>query len=134
MANSELEYGLQQLLVADEGIAALLGTRIYPLLLPDQPTFPSATYQRVSTVTIHGLSDNFSFTKCRLQIDTWDLTFPGARAVATAIAEVLEGYADTLSNGVAVRDVVLDSQIDLYDSAARLFRVSLDFIVLFSRP
>lgn len=129
----ELEAGLQQFVLADPTVSSLATGGISPILLPDTPLLPAATYQRISTVTLNTMTSNVALTQVRMQFDTWAKSYADARSLASAIISVLEGYSGTLPNGVYIANVALDSQIDLYESTARLYRNSVDFLIWFSR-
>ena len=51
-----LEQIIQNALVADPGVSAVIGSRLYLLQLPQNPTYPAAVFQRVSTVPIYSHS------------------------------------------------------------------------------
>jgi hypothetical protein len=51
-----LEQQVQNALVSDPAVNAIIGTRLYLLQLPQNPVYPAAVYQRVSTVPIYSHS------------------------------------------------------------------------------
>lgn len=100
------------------GTAALIGTRCYPLRLPQKPTFPAVVYQRVSSSGQIGTTDRRT---PRLQLSCWATTYAGARALAVQVRAALEEYADaTIRMGRVV------NEIDDFDETTELQRVILD--------
>lgn len=128
-----LESGLQQLLTADPDVFALVGTRVYPLLWPDIPTFPLVTFQLISTVADNVLSGPLSVTTCRVQFDAWAKSYAEVKTLAVAVIAALEGYQGTLPTGTEMLNVTLDSSFDLYDDPSASYRVSTDLMVTFNR-
>jgi hypothetical protein len=51
-----IEAALRAVLIAHPDVAALAGGRIYPLILPQNPTLPAIAYQRISNLadSTHG--------------------------------------------------------------------------------
>lgn len=124
-----MEAGIQQRLIADSNVSSLISTRVYPLILPDESVLPSVTYQRISTVRDYATTGPVSLSRIRLQIDTWSLTYAAAKQVDMAIRASLESFSGTLPDGTVVSEIQVDSSQDLYESSARYYRVSTDFIV-----
>jgi len=80
------ETELYAVLAAASGLTALVGTRIYPDILPEDHQLPAVVYTRTGTqpvLTVHGGSFG-DFTD--LQINAWAKT----RASAAAVAEQIE--------------------------------------------
>lgn len=100
------------------GTAALIGTRCYPLRLPQKPTFPAVVYQRVSSSGRHGTTTR---REPRYQFSCWATTYAGAKALAAQVRTAIEDYADT---AISIGRVV--NEIDDYDETVELQRVILD--------
>ena len=128
-----IETALFQQITADSTVASLIATRLFPLVWPDAPVFPLATYQRISTVTDSLLSGPLSMCTVRMQYDAWAETYLQAKQIADALNAVLEGFQGTLPDGTSVDNIVLDSSFDLYDSPSLRFRVSSDYLVTYTR-
>lgn len=122
-----LETELRARLVADGTVAGLVGTRIYALILPQDPTLPAVTYQRISGPRLQSLDGAAGRGMARIQIDSWAGEYLDAQAVAAAIRGSLNGFIGDL----ATLDVVcrLDNERDLYEDEARLYRVTQDYTV-----
>lgn len=124
-----MESGIQKRLVADQVVSALIASRVYPVLLPDDPTLPAATYQRASTVREYTTTGAVSLSRIRLQVDSWGRTYADVKALDSAIRNCLEGFTGTLADGTYVDTIQIDSSQDLFDGSARYFRVSTDFLI-----
>jgi hypothetical protein len=109
-------------LAADSGIAALVSTRIYPLNLPQEPTYGAITYRRVSNSGQDGTSNR---KESRWQVDCWSSTYVGSQAIAAAVKAFVEEWHD--SPGIEWARAV--NEIDDYDDAAKVYRIIVDVIL-----
>jgi hypothetical protein len=124
-------YGVQQLATAG-GPGELIAQRMYPLLLPDKPTLPAATYQGISRVEEQTNDGPTGFITVRLQIDSWGATHVAATALAVAFEALLNGFSGPLPDGANVQNAWLDNQSDYFEQGTRLYRVQQDWMIQFS--
>lgn len=108
--------------------AALIGDRVYPVVAPQNVTYPCITWQRISRTDVRSLQGPSGYADVRVQVDCWGLTYTATRALAKAVRLRLDGWDN---EGMPVADCALDSERDLYDASAepRLHRTTLDFII-----
>lgn len=126
-----MEAAIRTLLLADATVAGLVADRIYPLVLPQKPTLPAVTYQRIST-PIQYAQGGPSLATPRLQIDCWAGDYDSAKALAAAVAAVLSGYKGT-TGGLKVLGVFSGGRdSESFEADARptsLYRNSSDYMV-----
>lgn len=68
----EVETAIVERLKADSAVAALVGTRVYRLKLPQQPTLPAVRVQRISKVEHDGhLRGRANCFRSRVQVDAF---------------------------------------------------------------
>jgi len=125
---ADLETVLQTRLSTFAGFTALVGTRVYPLKLPQKPTMPAVTYQRIDGVRESGIANEHGMAHPRIQVDSWASSYGGAKAVAEQVRQALERWSDTTTTPV-ILDSFIDGDTDLYESDVELYRVSMDYIV-----
>jgi hypothetical protein len=126
-----IEDGLFQLITADSGFSTIAANRLYPLILPDTPTFPAATYQLISSVPEETNDGPTGFVKARIQTDTWSNSYASCKALAKALRVLLDGFTGTLPNGVAVSNIIRDNSSDYIEPVSRLYRVQTDWLVMY---
>lgn len=83
------ESSLRAYLIAQPAIAALIGTRFYPVRLPQDPTLPAITYQTIAGgegTTHEGAS---GLARTRVQFDCWASTKGQVLALAKALRDAL---------------------------------------------
>ena len=115
------ETALYTRLTTHSGTAALISTRCYPMLMPQNPTLPAVVYQRVSSSGQQGTTDRRAL---RFQISSWATTYAGAVALAVQVRGALEDYSN-----VTIRMGRIVNQIDDFDEATELQRVILDVFI-----
>jgi len=133
-----IEQGIAEFVAASSAIQALIGNpaRFYPVLLPENVTYPCASYQVVSEVPNYLLSGESPMNQIRLQVDTWSggassATYAAAKAVQAAIRALLEGFSGPLPDGTNVAVILVSGSRDLYESDARCYRTTTDYMVQF---
>ena len=78
---AEIAQVLVAYLQADTTLAALIGTRIYPITLPQEPTLPALTFRRVSSVRKVDHGGKVGYTLARYQFDCYGATYLQASEV-----------------------------------------------------
>lgn len=120
---------LRTQILSDAGIAALVGTRFYPLQLPiENTTFPALTSQIVSRenfTTIDGLA---SLCRSRVSVRACSLDYDTAAALCEQVRAFLEGAAGTWS-GVAVTVYCANIRIDTIDPETLVYYCLQDYFI-----
>lgn len=113
-------------------VTALVGTRIYPVVAPQQAVFPRVVLTKISDApvsTYDGRIENCPRI-CRVQVDVYGRTYLEAHAVSRAIELVL---GNLLGNAEALYGMdltaVLENVEDLYEDETQLHRVTADYLM-----
>ena len=112
-------------LIADAGVAALVGTRVYPGLLPQKPTYEAITYERVSNTGQDGSSNR---KQSRWQINCWGATYAEAHVLANAVKAALEEWHD-VDHTPGIERARVVNEIDDYDDNVEVYRVIVDVML-----
>lgn len=107
------------------------GARVYPLILPQQPTYPAVTYQQISSVPMHAMGRDGAVTRVRVQVNSWGRTYADARTLASEVEARLSRFQG-LGSGVNVLDVLRDNEIETYESDTQTRRVIQDYTLFLS--
>lgn len=78
-----IEAALVALLKADEGVADIVGARVYPAPAPESATLPNATWQQITDTPTRVAEGVLNYRQTRFQINVW----------ATSALEVIDGAA-----------------------------------------
>ena len=106
-------------------VTNIVGTRIYPVVLPTQPTLPAIHYRIVggsSTPT----NDTYGNQRYRFEVNCWGLTYLDAVTLRSAVIQTLQEYGGA---GVSIRYI---QPLDLYESELRQYRCIAEFYVYFN--
>lgn len=122
---------LRAYILADSTVAGLIGTRLYPITMPQKPTLPAVTYQVVSATRQPTMDHNDNLPMTRVQIDCWALSFFDAMAVDDAIRTLFHDFARSEIGGgspsVLVAGVFAEDERHDYEPDTFLYRVSRDY-------
>lgn len=116
----DIEKHVRAYVLANTDIRTAIGTRLYPIKLPQTATFPAMTMQRISGVRFPPLKGRASLARPRFQFDIW------VRESATAaVLNQLREYGRLLVNWLEGKNIdVLDDDV----SPAEYRRISFEFI------
>lgn len=122
--------------MADAAVTALIGSRMHPLLLPQNSTYPAASYQLISdsdedTRTHSDRVGDSRLTRPRIQVDSWAKTYLEAKDLARKIKDAVAGFIGTMGT-LEVRGVWLDRMSDDYEDDSETYRVSQDYVLWYT--
>jgi hypothetical protein len=128
-----VEEALFAYLRAHPGLAALVGSRIYPLKLPQNVTLPAVAYQRISTSWRYALGGSGPrLTQVRFQISCWAEKYETAKAVASQVRGALGNFSGVMggTSGVRVLATTLAAEADVYEPETGLYNAPVDVLLL----
>lgn len=98
------ETDFYALLSGSAGVTALVGTRIYPDVLPEDCIYPAIVYARSGTDPERLLDGSVAVTRIELACAAWAETRVSADAVADAVEAALLGGGFATLSRVAAAD------------------------------
>jgi len=126
---SVIEEAVYTHLKTDANVAALVGTRIYPLVAPQDAAYPLLVYQRISTPRVRSHSGPSGLAYPRIQItcaaDQYDVT----RSLANTVRASMDGFKGLLGSLVDVGAVFAENEIDEYEDQSKAFTIRLDMVI-----
>ena len=105
------ETVLRSALVANAGVSAIVGSRIYPLLAPKTAALPFIAWRRAGIQRQQSLAGPVGTPIVRVELSMYATTYEDARELADSVRVVLDGYGGTLNNP-EVKHVALDDESD----------------------
>lgn len=113
-------------LTDDTAVAAIVGARVYQMILPQSVQFPAISFQRVSTggrdLSHSGTTETAIPT---FQVSAWTSSKKQARQLAEAIVACLHGWKDLSADPKIFRSAVIN-ETDLVDTENDVFHVAID--------
>lgn len=124
---------IRAILIADGGVSAKVGTRVYPLVAPANAALPFVTYQWVAAARRHGLGGSVQLATPTIQVDSYAATYTSVHELVTAVRQALDGYSGTIA-GAEIQEIQAGNELDIYDNESDdgLYRVTQDYSVTFT--
>ena len=123
-----IEKVIYSKLSGDSDVSALVATRIYPVNLPQKPTYPAIVYTRISGERAYSLGGPSDLASPRFQIDCFASTYSAAKDLASKIRSAINGFRGTVA-GVLVQGVFLENDNDIFEDDFSVYRVSSDYFI-----
>ncbi len=120
-----VEADLYSRLTGFAGLAALVGNRVYPQMIPQAVTMPAISYQRVSTIRTSVMRNDIDIVRSRFQVDVWAKDFDEGEAITAQVLAALQRYRGT--GTVEILAVFSLEEIDLYEPETEIYHQALDF-------
>lgn len=120
----DFEIVLLRTLREDAGLSALVGSKVFALVIPQGTKLPCITFQRIGGMPANTLSGASGLEEIDLQIDVWARDYDEAKAIAKAVRSAMP------PSGPQFSAHLIEDQ-DLYEDGTNYFRVSMEFKVWF---
>lgn len=117
---------------ADGAVAALIGTRFFPVGARQGASYPYATWQVISTQGAAHLDGPSNLDWPRVQINAWADTAMAALALAEAVRAAIDGIPSTAA-GLSFVATLQDQRGPAPDEETRKFGVSQDYFLWHER-
>ncbi len=93
---AELEDAIWFLITNDSTVAALVVSRVYPVLAPQGAAIPYVTFQRISGPRVYHMGGATGLARVRMQVDCFAADYVAVKALATAVRGALEAQRGSL--------------------------------------
>ena len=139
MTLQDPRVALRAYLLDDATISAAVGgTRVYGIKLPQGQTLASIVYSRISGQGDHHMEGASGLNRTRMQIDCWAQTADAADLLARQVKERIDGYRgsilwgeDSPAEAIVVQGIFYESEREDYDDVAKMYRSSKDYLIWF---
>lgn len=130
-----IEADIRTALTGHAGLSALVGTRIYPDKLPQNPTYPAIVYQRISTPRAQAISGTVASAAPRFQFSIYAKDASGVTGYDKSIAVATQLRAALLAmtgSTVTIHEVRLAGELGGWEDSPEITHRALDAIILHS--
>ena len=124
MTGPDFEQALLATLQGDEGLSALVGEKIFALLIPEGTMLPCVTFQRISGTPANTLDGHSGLERISLQVDAWGRNYAEAKTVAKAVRAAMPPKGETFGAHL-VKDA------DFYENETNYYRISMEYACWF---
>ncbi len=127
------ETALYNYLSGHTGLKTLVDNRIYPLKLPQNPTYPAVVYQDISTTEITAMGTNPGMYTCRYQFKCFGSTKADSKAAAQQIRLAFRNYWGTMggAGGVTVDYAEMADEHSEYFDETKSYCTFVDVMITF---
>lgn len=110
------------------GVTALVSTRIYPKVMPQQPTMPALVYSVVDNDREQVHRGQTGGAKARVQVTCWGATESSVAAVKEQVRLALIGASGSIAS-VTIDGIVCEGEVEGYEPDTTRHWIALDFFV-----
>lgn len=114
MATKDIEEAVYKVLTASATLTALVSTRIYPFMLPQEIVLPAIVFFRTSGLRTHVMGGDLDLIESRVQVSIWAGSLLATRTISDAVRTLLQRWRGNYDN-LAIHDSLLDSEYDDYN-------------------
>lgn len=101
-----IEDKMVDLLLADAGVAAIAGDRVFPVVVRQTTAFPSVIYRRLpGGERTYSLAGRGGMTTVTVALYGWATSYTTARSLADAIRDALDAYTSNGSTDIQLASV-----------------------------
>lgn len=118
-----MEASLFSYLSTNAGITAIIGTRVYPGIIPQSGVQPCIVYNKQSRTRQQLFCGTDGLLSTRLEIDCYADSYIKSVALANAVTAALQDFSGNMA-GTEVPRIFLENEIDLSDIEPGLYRQS----------
>lgn len=137
MTTKDIRAAIKEYILGDSSIAAIIGTRIYPVILPQGVVDTSIVYSRISGLGDNTMRSATFLSRPRMQIDAWSARHDTAAELANLIKQRIDGFgpgdlpygSNSPRDFVFVQGIFYQSERDDFDNEMKMFSVSRDYFV-----
>lgn len=106
----------------------LCDSRVYPLVLPTQPTLPAITYSFIGG-TSRPTNDSPGSQRYRVEVNCWGNTYSEAVTLRAAVITALNGYPAGRVQTTSIQSIQYLQPTDFFDHDVLQYRAMVEFYV-----
>jgi hypothetical protein len=126
----DIRPALRSLLLGDAGVAALVGTNVYPIRLPQGVKVASVVYTRISGDTDYKMEGATGYARSRMQIAAWAPTADAATALANKVKDCVSGFTGAVGDpAVFIQGAFCADEREMYDDTVQMYGVMRDYFI-----
>lgn len=126
-----IEGALKARLTGHAGVAAIVGTRVYRLQLPQGTALPAITLWTDGTPREHVMGGDCAKVGANVYVACWAEDDAAVEALAAQVRAALRNYAGT-QLGVVIANCFLEDEHDDVEDDTRRHRITLRFTVWYT--
>ncbi len=114
-----VETDLYTMITSDAGVAALVGTRVFPLVAGTNAALPLVVYRRTGDAQVRGMGAD-AMTQSIFRLDCWAVTFSAVKQLSDAVVAAV----DRQSAG-SIKAILKNDETPIRDDVTGDYRISI---------
>lgn len=126
-----VEAAVFNLLSSDAGVSGVVSNRIYPVKLPQDPTYPALTYFRVSALRHSVMGNDTGLVEKRIQVSSWAKLYSEVNNLAERVRDAMQRTRGTFA-GVEILDIFMEGDgPEIWEDAVGAYQAITDCNVIY---
>jgi hypothetical protein len=126
-----VEAAVFNLLSNDAGVSGVVSNRIYPVKLPQDPTYPALTYFRVSALRHSVMGNDTGLVEKRIQVSSWAKLYSEVNNLAERVRDAMQRTRGVFS-GVEILDIFMEGDgPEIWEDAVGAYQAITDCNVIY---
>lgn len=125
---AKIDEALYGLITTDETCADVVGTRVYPLMIPQNAALPAVCYQTITTQRKRSHQGPSNTPAARMQITIKAKSYDHAVVVGNVLRNKLDGFHGWVGS-VRIGSIHLENEYDGFSLDTKSFTVRQDYRV-----
>lgn len=124
-----IEKAIFSKLTTTQTIAAIVGTRVFPVFLPEKTALPALVFRRVSTEgAALSHSGPSGLVTSEFDVECYSKELASAKTLAVQVRKTFSGWSGTAA-GVVVHRSMVDDEFDDYDFESGLYTIVIQIFL-----
>lgn len=128
-----IEANTYSFLSSQAGITNIVASRIYPLHLPQNPTYPAMLYSLISSNHLTSLAESVGMVRARIQFDVYSTSLADCVNGIEALRQALQKYSGNYGTGTCLTAKLINDFLVIEKpedgSQSFIFRKSADYLL-----
>jgi len=136
MALLTIEEGIYYHLANTIAVSNIVGTRIYPLKLPQNPTLPALTFQLITPMSIIAHDGKSGTAQSRYQITGFADDPDSVRDLMEKVRICMDGYKGTIGGAdtIVVQAMLPEGGYENHDPITNRYMRARDYMIWYAEP
>ncbi len=116
-------------LVAQSVITNIVSTRVYPLILPQEPIYPAISYSDDESNYTESFDGQTDHTQAIFQLNAWAKTYAEATTLGNAISTALKNTSGAFGGINIQRCTIISGPLSVYEDSVEAYRQTYIFSI-----
>ncbi|MGR3220735.1 MAG: DUF3168 domain-containing protein [Candidatus Anammoxibacter sp.] len=126
-----MEKAIYDILSNDSDVLAIVGNRIFPIMIPQGVKKECITYQRVDSIPSNDKSGTSRLDVIKMDVDFWGSTFSTLKDLKEKARTALDGF-NGVNSGFTL-SIIFESERDLFDDDVDRFHINQTYSIRLKR-